>query len=49
MGNLNLTSSFNKGISFLCLWTGFFAVLLELELQEEEEEDGGEDGGEGEI
>jgi hypothetical protein len=44
MGNLNLTSSFNKGISFLYLWTCFFVVLLELELEEE-----GEDGGEGGI
>ena len=44
MGNSNLTSSFNKGISFLC----FFALDLELELEEEGEE-GGEDGGEGGI
>jgi hypothetical protein len=43
MGNSNLTSSFNKGISFLCLWTCFFALDLELELKEE----GGEDGGGG--
>jgi len=48
MGNLNLTSSFNKGISFLCLWTCFFALDLELELEEEGEE-GGDDGGEGGI
>jgi hypothetical protein len=48
MGNSNLTSSFSKGISLLCLWECFFAVLLELELEEEGEE-GGEDGGEGRI
>jgi hypothetical protein len=38
MGNSNLTSSFNKGISFLCLWTCFFAVDLEVELEEENKE-----------
>jgi hypothetical protein len=37
MGNSNLTSSFNKGISFLCLWTDFFVVDLELEVEEEGE------------
>jgi hypothetical protein len=35
MGNSNLTSSFSKGISFLCLWTFFFAVDLKIELEEE--------------
>ena len=44
MGNLNLTSSFNKGISFLCLWTCFFALDLELELEEEGGKDGDEEG-----
>jgi hypothetical protein len=34
MGNSNLTSSFNKGISFLCLWTYFFVVDLELEVED---------------
>jgi hypothetical protein len=43
IGNLNFTSSLNKGISFLCLWTCFFVLDLELELEEEREE-GGEGG-----
>jgi hypothetical protein len=47
IGNSNFTSCFSKGISFLCLWTCFFAVDFELELEEGEE--GGEDRGEGGI
>jgi hypothetical protein len=40
MGNSNITSSFSKGISCLCLWTCFLVVLFQVELEEE----GGERG-----
>jgi hypothetical protein len=46
MGNSNFTSNLSKGVSCLCLWEYFFAVYLELVLEEEVDgEEGGEGGG----